>query len=186
MADPQSEINRIVAEWQQSRGQSVPGLVEAIYDELRRIARAYMRKERPDHILQTTALVNEAYLRLFQGQPFQWENRMHVVCTMAQTMRRVLVDYARARQAGKRGGREQKLRIDDIQVFTEERFPELLALDHVLDRLGKLNPRQESVVNLRFFSGLTVEETAAVLDVSPETVKLDWRFAKAWLQREMG
>jgi RNA polymerase sigma factor (TIGR02999 family) len=114
-----------------------------------------------------------------------WENRKHVFCVMAQTMRRVLVDHARGHQARKRGGEQRKLLLDEAFAPTEERSPDVLALDEAVQRLGKLHSRQEHVVNLRFFGGFTVEETAAVLDVSPETVKLDWRFAKAWLTREL-
>jgi RNA polymerase sigma factor (TIGR02999 family) len=123
---------------------------------------------------------------MFQGQPFRWENRKHVFCLMAQTMRRVLVDHARSHYAHKRGGEQQRLSLDQALLISEEKSPELFALDEALERLAKLHARQGHVVELRFFGGLTVEETAAVLGVSTETVKLDWRFAKAWLQREIG
>jgi RNA polymerase sigma factor (TIGR02999 family) len=182
----QGEINQLFSAWSESRKQSIPELFELIYKELRQIAQSYMRRERPNHTLQTTALVNEAYLRMFQGQPFRWENRKHVFCLMAQAMRRVLVDHARSHYAHKRGGEQQRLSLDQTLLISEEKSPELFALDEALERLAKLHARQENVVELRFFGGLTVEETAAVLGVSPETVKLDWRFAKAWLQRELG
>jgi RNA polymerase sigma factor (TIGR02999 family) len=182
----QAEVNQLFSTWSESRKQSIPELFELIYKELRQIAQSYMRRERPNHTLQTTALVNEAYLRMFQGQPFRWENRKHVFCLMAQTMRRVLVDHARSHYAHKRGGERQRLSLDQALLISEENSPELFALDEALERLAKLHARQGHVVELRFFGGLTVEETAAVLGVSPETVKLDWRFAMAWLQRELG
>ena len=183
--DPQYEMNQLLLEWTKSREQSLPELFEAIYNDLRQIARAYMRRERPDHTLQTTALVNEAYVRLFHGQPFRWENRKHVFCAMAQTMRRILIDHARSHQAGRHGGEQRRLSLDEAIAVAEERSPQLMALDEALQRLGKLHPRQEDVVDLRFFVGLTVEEAAAVLGISADTAKLDWRFAKAWLQREL-
>jgi len=182
----QGEVNQLFSTWSESRKQSIPELFDLIYKELRQIAQSYMRRERPNHTLQTTALVNEAYLRMFQGQPFRWENRKHVFCLMAQTMRRVLVDHARSHYAHKRGGDQQRLSLDQALLISEEKSPELFALDEALERLLKLHARQGHVVELRFFGGLTVEEAAAVLGVSPETVKLDWRFAKAWLQRELG
>jgi RNA polymerase sigma factor (TIGR02999 family) len=175
----------LFSEWTESRSQSPPELFELIYDDLRRIARAYMRRERPDHTLQTTALVNEAYLRLFQGQPFRWEDRKHVFCTMARTMRRVLIDHARLQHAGKHGGELRKVSLDEGIAFSQQTLPELFAVDEALEKLSKVHPRPGQVVDLRFFGGLTVEEAAAILEVSPKTVKLDWRFAKTWLQREM-
>jgi len=184
--DPHREMNQLVQEWTASRTQTIPELFEVIYNDLRQIARAYMRRERADHTLQTTALVNEAYARVFQGQPFRWENRKHVFCTMAQAMRRILVDHARTHNAEKRGGQERRLSLDEALAVSEQKSDQVIALDEALERLGKLHSRQEHVVNLRFFGGFTVDEVAAVLGTSPETVKLDWRFAKAWLQRELG
>jgi len=184
--DLQGEIKELFSAWGESRHQSIPDLFDLLYKELRKLAQSYMRKERPNHTLQTTALVNEAYLKIFQGQPFRWENRKHVFCVMAQSMRRVLVDHARSHHAHKRGGEQQRISFDKALVFSAEKSPELFALDEALDRLLKLHARQGQVVELRFFGGLSVEETAAVLGVSPETVKLDWRFAKAWLHRELG
>jgi RNA polymerase sigma factor (TIGR02999 family) len=182
----EGEMHQLVSAWSESRRLSTPELIELIYQELRQIAQAYMRRERPDHTLQTTALVHEAYLRMFQGRPFEWENRKHVFCAMAQTMRRVLVDHARGHYAGKRGGEKRRLSLDDAFLVSEEKSAELFAMDEALDRFNKIHSRQGNVVELRFFAGLTVEETAAVLEVSPETVKADWRFAKSWLQRELG
>jgi RNA polymerase sigma factor (TIGR02999 family) len=184
--DPHGEMTQLIGRWSESRAQSIPELVEATYDELRQIARAYMRRERADHTLQATALINEAYLRLNRGGKFRWEDRKHFFCVMAQTMRRVLVDYARKHRSGKRGGQQSTVRLDDVLVFSEDKSPDLLAIDEALNRLGQLHRRQQQVVELRFFAGLTVHEVGAVLEISPETVKLDWRFAKAWLQRELG
>lgn len=156
-----------------------------VYGELRRIADAYMRNERPDHTLQTTALVNEAYIRLFQGEPFRWGNRKHFFCVMAQTMRHILVDHAREHCAQKRGGEWKKLSLEGVLPLSTEDPEQLLALDEVLERLAKRSPRQAQVVDLRCFAGLTVDQTAAMLSISSETVKLDWRFARAWLQRQL-
>lgn len=183
--DPQRRMTQLLDNWSESRQQSIPELVEVIYKDLRKIAQGYMRRERPDHTLQATALVNEACLRVLQGEPFRWKNRKHLFCIMAQTMRRVLVDHARSHSSDKRGCQQRKVSLDEGLVFVHEESPQLLALHDALEQLGKLNIRQARVVDLRFFAGLTVEETAAVLGVSKETVKLDWRFAKAWLQREM-
>jgi RNA polymerase sigma factor (TIGR02999 family) len=183
--DSQVEITQLISEWTESRRLSPPELFELLYKDLRKIAQAYMRRERPDHTLQATALINEAYLRIFEGEPIRWKSRKHVFCVIAQTMRRILVDHARSHFAHKRGGEQQKVSLDEAFVISEAKSPQLLALNEALENLAKLDTRRGHVVNLRFFAGLTVEETAAVLDVSPETVKLDWRFAKAWLQREI-
>jgi RNA polymerase sigma-70 factor (ECF subfamily) len=184
--DSHFELTQLVTEWTTSTGRSMPELFELIYKDLHQIAQAYMRRERPDHTLQATALVNEAYLKMFQGQPFRWKNRKHLFCVMAQTMRRILVDYARNRYAHKRWGEHQRLSLDKVFIVSEEKSPELLALSEATEKLSQLDARQGQVVDLRYFVGLTVEETAAVLGVSTETVKLDWRFARAWLQREVG
>lgn len=179
------EITRLLAEWSAGRAETAPELWPVVYRELRQIAAAYMRKERLDHTLQTTALVNEAYLRVFQGKPCTWESRKHFFCSMAQVMRRVLVDHARECQAQKRGGEWEKLPLDAALRLTGAGPDQLLDLNEALERLGGLSERQSEVVDLRCFAGLTVKETAAVLNVSAETVKLDWRFARAWLLRQM-
>ena len=168
------------------RSESPEELFGMVYDELRRVARAYMRRERADHTLQATALVNEAYLRLFDGQPFRWENRKHLFCTVARSMRRVLMDHARRRGAERHGGAFQKTALDEQGPGIFRDLPEFLALGEALDRLAQLNARQAQVVELHSFAGLTEEEAAEVLDVSVKTVKNDWRFAKAWLKTEMG
>ena len=145
-----------------------------------------MRHENPDHLLQATALVHEAYPRVFHGIPFRWENRQGFFATVAKAMRRTLVDYARAKRAGKRWGGLQKVAIEDVTVMPEQRSGDLVALDEALEELVQLNRRQGQVVDLLWFVGLTKEEAAAVLDVSLRTVERDWRFARAWLQRRLG
>ena len=179
------EITRLLTEWTSGRREPAPELWALVYRELRQIASAYVRKERPDHTLRTTALVNEAYVRIFQGKPCRWESRKHFFCTMAQIMRRVLVDHARGCQAEKRGGEWEKLPLEAAFPLQGAPPDEVVALNEALDQLGRLSPRQAEVVNMRFFVGLTAEETAAVLNLSAETVKLDWKFAKVWLQRQM-
>jgi RNA polymerase sigma factor (TIGR02999 family) len=181
-----NDITRRFQEWRDGRQESLDDLFALIYRDLRRMAHGFMRRERADQTLQATDLVHEAYLRMFQGEPFDWQNRKHMFCSIAQAMRHVLVDHARAHKAEKRGGEARKLSLDDALVIADDRFSELLCLNSALEKLAGLNPRQAEVVHLRYFAGLTLEETGAVLDVSPETVKLDWRFAKAWLQKEIG
>jgi RNA polymerase sigma-70 factor, ECF subfamily len=164
---------------------SASELFSLIYDDLHRLAAGYMRKERPDHTLQATALVHQAYLRLFRGEPFQWENRKQLFGSMAHVMRNLLVDHARKHRSNKRGGIHQRLSLNEALIASDERSADMLALDGALDELGRFHQRQLRVVELRFFAGLNTKEIAAILGVSPETVKLDWRFAKAWLSRRM-
>lgn len=180
-----AEITRLLAEWAERGPGTGTELWSVLYCELRKIANACMRNERPDHTLQTTALVNEAYLRVFREKPFRWENRKHFFGAMAQAMRRVLVDYARERYAQKRGGEWLRVSLDAALPLSMQHPDQLLALNDALERLARLSRRQAEVVELRFFVGLTADQTAAILSISPETVKLDWRFARAWLQREM-
>ena len=159
-------------------------LYSAVYDELHRLAARYMRRERPDHTLQATALIHEAYVDMIdQGKDFQ--NRAHFYGVAAHVMRRILVDHARAHRTAKRGGRDQKISLDDTVLLTAEQSTEVLALNEALERLEKLDARQSKVVELRFFGGLTEEEAAEVLGVSSRTVKRDWRLAKAWLYGEL-
>lgn len=179
------DITHLLTEWTTGRPEPAPELWSAVYRELRRIAGAYMRNERPDHTLQTTALVHEAYLRVSQGKVFRWENRKHFFCAMAQTMRRILVDHAREHASEKRGGEWQKVALEAALPVYCQKPEELLALDDALEKLARLSPRQAQVIELRCFAGLTAEQTAAMLSVSAETVKLDWRFARAWLHRQM-
>jgi RNA polymerase sigma-70 factor, ECF subfamily len=160
-------------------------LVPLVYDELRRLAAHHLRKERSDHTLQATALVHEAYLQLV-GQRVDWQNRRHFFGVAAQLMRRILLMYARSHRASKRGGEAQKISLDDALVFSKEQAEELVVLDELLTRLAEIDPQQGRIVELRFFTGLTVEETAALMGISTATVKRDWAMAKAWLARELG
>jgi RNA polymerase sigma factor (TIGR02999 family) len=179
------DVTLLLSEWAAGRPEPALELWTLVYQELRQIASAYMRNERPNHTLQTSALVNEAWLKMFGGKPFRWASRKHFFCSMAQAMRRILLDHAREHQTQKRGAGFEKLSLDAIPALVEEQSEQLLALDDALEELSKLNQRQAQVVEMRFFIGLTAEQTAAMLNISAETVKLDWRFAKAWLQRRM-
>jgi RNA polymerase sigma-70 factor (ECF subfamily) len=161
-------------------------LMPLVYDELRRLADYYLRQERPDHTLQPTALVHEAYLKLVDQTRVDWQNRAHFFGVAAQLMRRILVDHARRHRASKRGGLQQKMALDEAVDYSQPRDVDLLALDEALNALAKLDERQSRIVELRFFGGLTIEETAEALGVSPATVKVDWSMAKAWLRREIG
>lgn len=160
-------------------------LVSLLYDELHQLASYYFRRERAEHTLQPTALVHEAYLRLATQKDVVWKNRNHFLGVAAQVMRRILVDHARSREAAKRGGGTRQVTLERAVVLAEERAPELLALDEALSRLTPFDPQQAQIVELRFFGGLTVEETAQALSISPATVKRDWSMAKAWLSREI-
>jgi len=181
-----TDDERTVIEAYQGRAESPEELFALVYNELRQVAHAYMRRERPDHTLQTTALVHEAYIRLFEGQPFAWENRKHLFCTVARSMRRILVDHARRHRAKRHGGEVRKVSLDEQGPAICRDLPQLITLSDALERLAKLNARQAEVVELHAFAGLTEVETAEVLGVSVKTVKNDWRFAKAWLKIEMG
>jgi RNA polymerase sigma-70 factor, ECF subfamily len=185
-AEPTRDSEQTLIEAYSLRAESPEELFSLVYHELRQVARAYMRRERADHTLQATALVNEAYLRLFEGESFRWENRKHLFCTVTRSMRRVLVDHARRHRAERHGGAHRKVTLDDRGPIIYRDLPQLLALDQALERLAKLNSRQVQVVELHSFAGLTEEEIAEMLDVSVKTVKNDWRFAKAWLKAEMG
>ncbi len=160
-------------------------LVPLVYDELKRLARRYMRRERSGHTLQTTALVHEAYLKLVGQHSPHWQNRAHFYGTAAQLMRRILTDYARRHLREKRGGSQEILPLEEALAFTPEHSEDLLKLDEALDRLSKLDPRQSRIVELRYFGGLSVEETSRFLNVSPITVKRDWAVAKVWLYGEL-
>jgi len=156
-----------------------------VYEELRRIAHQHMRKERPGHTLQTSALVNEAFVRLVDQSEVQWQNRAHFFGIAAQMMRRVLVDYARSRGYAKRGGNARQVSFDEVAMVPQERAADVVALDDALTSLAAIDSRKSQIVELRFFSGLSIEETAEVLAVSPGTVMRDWTLAKAWLRREL-
>ena len=183
---PREQITRLLLDW--SRGDAkAPGLlIPLMYDELRRIARGYLQSERADHTLQPTALVHEAYLSLVDQTVTTWQNRAHFLGVASQVMRRILVDHARRQRAEKRGGAWQKIEFEEKESTSDSaRSVNLIALDDALQDLAKFDLRQSQVVELRFFGGLTTEEVGEALDISPRTVKRDWRLARAWLHREL-
>ena len=179
------EITQLLLAWNEGDESALEKLVPLVYEELRRLAKRRMRLERPDHTLQTSALINEAYLRLVDARNVHWQNRAHFFALCARLMRRILVDYARTRQYAKRGGGAQPISLDQSPPVAPERSPDLVAVDDALHALAEVDARKAQVVELRFFGGLTVEETAEVLKVSPETVRRDWKLAKVWLLREL-
>jgi len=182
--DTTSEVTVLLHQMQAGEEGAADRLFPVIYDELRRLAGSYMSRERPDHTLQPTALVHEAYGKLVdQSKP--WANRSHFMAIAATAMRRVLLDHARKRNAEKRGGGAARVTLQEDLAFSESDQLDILALDQVLQRLTELDPRGGRVVELRFFGGLSVEETAEVLGVSANTVKRDWRYSRAWLRREL-
>jgi RNA polymerase sigma-70 factor (ECF subfamily) len=185
-ASSAQHVTQLLQDWSQGKDAALEELLPLVHQELRRLARRYMFGERPGHTLQATALVNEAYLRLVNSRQVNWQNRAHFFAISAQLMRRILVDYARARGYQKRGGGIPKVTLDEALMGLEEKRRDLVALDDALKTLAGVDPRKSKVIELRFFGGLSVEETAGVLKVSPETVLRDWRLAKAWLTREMG
>jgi RNA polymerase sigma factor (TIGR02999 family) len=179
------EMTELLAAWSDGDREALDQLLPLVERELHRLAHHYMSRERPDHTLQTSALVNEAYLKLIDQTRVRWQNRAHFFAIAAQTMRRILIDHARRRRYGKRGGGAMELPLDEAAVLTDERAAELVALDEALSVLAEVDERKVKVVELRFFGGLSVEETAEVLKVSPETVGREWRRAKAFLHREI-
>jgi RNA polymerase sigma-70 factor (ECF subfamily) len=178
------EISALLRAWTEGDQVALDRLTPIVYDELRRLARRYMKRERMDHTLQTTALVNEAYLRLVDCERMEWQDRAHFFAVSAQLMRRILVDHARRRNL-KRGGAIPHIALDEAATIGGEPDSNLIALDDALDAFARLDPRKVRVVEMRYFAGLSVEETAEVLQVSPVTVMRDWSAAKAWLRREM-
>jgi len=178
-------VTELLRAWRDGDDGALERLVPLVEAELRRLARAYMRRERRDHTLQTTALVNEAFLRLTDARHVRWEDRAHFLGISARLMRRVLVDHARSRGYRKRGGGAQRVTLDEGLVTSPEPELDVLALDRALEALAIVDTRKCRMVELRFFGGLSVEETAEVLHVSPDTVKRDWRLAKLWLLREL-
>jgi RNA polymerase sigma-70 factor, ECF subfamily len=178
-------VTQLLQAWGQGEDSALERLVPLVHQELRRVARRYMFGERAGHTLQATALVNEAYLKLLGCQNVDWQNRAHFFAISAQLMRRILVDSARARGYQKRGAGAPKVTLDEALIGPQEKGYDLVALDDVLKIFAEIDSRKSQVVELRFFGGLSVEETAAVLKVSPDTVLRDWRLAKAWLKREM-
>lgn len=181
----QEEVTQLLIAWSDGEQAALDRLFPLVYDELRRLASGYMRRERAGHTLQTTALVHEAYLRLV-GQPdLNWKNRTHFFAVAARVMRRILIDHARTQQYAKRGGGAMKLSLEEAAVLSDERAAELVALDEALNELAKLDVRQSQIVEMRFFGGLTLAETAEVLKISSDTVTRDWNLAKAWLYRQV-
>jgi len=179
------DVTQLLQAWSDGDQAALEKLVPFVYGELHRLAKRYMAQERPDHTLQTTALVNEAYLRLVDSGQMNWRNRAHFFAVSAQVMRRILIDYARSRGSLKRGAESSPVSLDEAPAVTHEPRPDLLALDDALKDLAVIDPRKSQVVELRFFGGLSVEETAEVLKVSADTVMSDWKLAKIWLRHEL-
>lgn len=184
MASPESVTDLLLA-WSNGEQQALNRLIPIVHDELHRIARRHMHKEDPRHTLQTTALVNETYMRLVDLKMMRWESRAHFFALASRLMRRILVDFARSREYLKRGGGARSVRLDEAPDLALEQGPDIVALNDALETLSKMDPRKERVVEMRFFGGLSVEESALVLGVSPETVRRDWRLAKTWLLRQL-
>ncbi|MGB7924788.1 MAG: sigma-70 family RNA polymerase sigma factor [Pyrinomonadaceae bacterium] len=180
----QQEVTQLLLDWSKGDQAALDKLVPLVHDELRRLARHYMRRETPSHTLQTTALVNEAYLRLVD-QSVPWQNRAHFFAIAAQMMRRILIDHARGHARAKRGGGAVKVSLDEAAVMPQEQAAELIALDEALTRLSTIDPRRGRVVELRFYGGLSNEEIASVLKISANTVMRDWNLARAWLYKEI-
>ena len=180
------EVTRLLIAWSDGDRAALEQLTPLVYDELRRLAHRHMAREHPGHALQTTALVHEAYMRLVDGTKVRWQNRTHFFAVSAQLMRRILVDFARARRYQKRGGDARQVSFDEALVVSREKAPDLVALDDALTALAAVDPRMSQVVELRFFGGLSVEESAEALKISTDTVTSDWKLAKVWLQRHLG
>ncbi len=185
MSDEQKQISVILRDWSGGNRASADALLSLVYDELRKIAGQYLRKERSDHTLQPTALVHEAYLKLVDISDISWQDRAHFFAVASNVMRHILVDHARAHLTEKRGGEVQRITLEDALSFSKKPDIDLLALDEALKQLAEFDEQQSRIVELRFFGGLTIEETAHVLGISPATVKREWTMAKAWLFRRM-
>ena len=183
--DSPKPVTELLMNWSKGDLEAREALIPLVYDELRRLAASCLRRERPDHTLQPTALVNEAYLRLVEERNVNWQSRSHFFGVSAKLMRRILVDHARAHLAEKRGSGMPNVGLTEAIAMSKERPAELLALDESLTRLAEFDPQQALIVELRIFAGLTVEEAARLLNISPATVKRDWSVAKAWLLREV-
>lgn len=180
-----SPVTELLVRWRSGDGDSLRALIPLVYDEMRRLARSYLRRERPDHTLQSTALVHEAYLRLTGNAAPEWQNRAHFFGIAANVMREILVEHARSRNTSKRGGEAVKLAIGEVNELVARPDLDILALDDALKDLAKIDAQQCRVVELRFFAGLSIEETAEVLGISISTVKRDWNTARIWLFREL-
>ncbi len=185
MESDSDNVTRLLLEWGDGNQQALEALVPLIYKELRNLAHNFLYRERPGHTLQTTALVHEAYLKLIDQNDARWQNRAHFFAIAAQAMRRILIDSARKHAAAKRGGPQAELSLDEVTDIALEPDINLLKLDEALNELAKIDPRQSRIVELRYFGGLTIEETAEVTSVSPATVKREWMMARAWLHQEI-
>ena len=181
----QQEVTQLLADWTDGDDGALDKLIPLVQPKLHRLAHHYMSRERTGHTLQTTALLNEAYLQLVDDSTRNWQNRTHFMAAAAQLMRRIMVDHARERCSLKRGGGALKVTLDDAALVTEKRSEELLALDEALERLAAQDPRKSRIVELRYFGGLTEEETAAFLKLSDRTVRREWRMARTWLYRAL-
>ena len=183
---PPEGVTQLLVDWSNGDQRALDKLMPLVYGELRRLAGNYLRRERPGHTLQPTALVNEAYLKLVDQRNAKWRNRAHFFGVAAQLMRRILVDHARQHQAAKRGGSDQqRLSITSAEQLVKQPEVDLLALHEALEELTKIDPQQERIVELKFFGGLSIEETAEVLGISHATVERDWKMARAWLRRKL-
>ncbi len=185
MTPSPQQVSQLLVAWSDGDGAALDKLMPLVHEELRRLAHYYMRGEGPGNTMQTSALVNEAYLRLVDQTNPHWQNRAHFFAISAQLMRQILVDYARKRRSRKRGGDVRQMSLDEEMIVSEERAAHVVALDDALKSLAEIDPRKSQIVELRFFGGLSIEETAEVLAVSPGTVMRDWTLAKAWLRREI-
>jgi RNA polymerase sigma factor (TIGR02999 family) len=185
MASDTDKVTRLLSDWSGGNRQALEELLPMIYNELRRLAHGFLYRERPGHTLQTTALVHEAYLKLIDQRDARWQNRAHFFAIAAQAMRRILIDSARKHAAQKRGGPQDKLSLDEAPDISLEPNSNLLALDEALTTLGEIDPQQSRIVELRYFGGLTIEETAEVMNSSPATIKREWAMARAWLHQEL-
>ena len=185
MTPAPNEVTQLLVAWSNGDSAARDALIPLVHDELRRLAHRYMGRERADHTLQTSALVNEAYLRLIDQRDMKWQNRAQFFGIAAQMMRRILVDYARKRGFVKHGGELHAVPLDEVMIVSPERAAEVVELDDALKCLAEFDQRKSQIIELRFFGGLSIEETAEVLGVSPGTVMRDWTLAKAWLRREM-
>jgi RNA polymerase sigma factor (TIGR02999 family) len=178
-------ITQLLLQWSKGDKQALNELMPLLYGELRRLAEARLRQERPDHTLQATALIHEAYMRLADWQAMEWQNRAHFLAVAAQLMRNILVDHARKHIAAKRGGERYKLSLSDIPNLAKTKDPDLIALDDALTTLAAIDPQQSRIVEMRYFGGLSIDEIAAVLAISPSTVSREWKLAKVWLLHEL-
>ncbi len=179
------DVTQLLLKWGDGDREALENLLPLVYRELHQLASRYLRRERSDHTLQATALVHEAYLKLIDQREVKWQNRAHFFGVAAQAMRRILVDHARGRGAAARGGGAQRVALDEALIVSDERTAEVVALDEALTRLAEIAPRKSRLVELRFFGGLSIEEAAEVLGVSPGTVMREWTFTKAWLRKEI-